>query len=670
MPVTRFEITLRRPLAGGAAFGDTGAYEELKGRLHFTLDPLHPSNTRITDVELAPRDEAGRVAFSSEVSLLVPVDRSRCRGGVLLDVVNRGNTIAVPNFNRATRPAFAPGADPNPPIDTGDGFLMRRGFVVLSCAWQGDLPDLPGLLRLHGPDALDAGGRPIKGRVYTQLQTHVPAASLLLSDRGHRPYPAADIEERDAQLTVQDQPDAEPVVIARERWRFASDAGHVTLDGGFAKGRLYRIAYTALGAPVMGLGPAALREAASWIKHGTTGDGHPAPGRLRHVYGYGRSQTGRLLRTYVYYDLNLDEQGREALDGIIANVPGGLRGEFNQRFGQNSKDRPQMMAHLFPFTDVPQKDPETGQTDALHRRLDARRSPLKIMYTNTSAEYHRGDASLIHTSADGMSDVAHGPNTRIYHYAGTEHSLGAWPPTNWQIGAADPTGAIDHSQNLRGVVDYSRLLRVCLVSLDRWVTDGVEPPPSIHPRLSDGSAVAPEDLAKVFDAIPNAHYPRHHPRPLRLDFGASGELRETPTIPPRRGRPYGSRVSAVDADGNEIGGVAVPELTVPLATHTGWNPRHPEIGGEEQLLVFVGSTLFFPRTRAEREASGDPRLSIEERYPSRETYLEQVRQAGRELCARGYLLEEDIELSATLAARMWDYLRAGAADGPRSKSHP
>jgi len=288
MPVTRFEITLRRPLAGGAAFGDTGAYEELKGRLHFTIDPLHPSNTRITDVERAPRNEAGRVAFSSEVSLLAPVDRSRCRGGVLLDVVNRGNTIAVPNFNRATRPAFAPGADPNPPIDTGDGFLMRRGFVVLSCAWQGDLPDLPGLLRLHGPDTLDAGGRPIKGRVYTQLQTHVPAALLLLSDRGHRPYPAADIEERDAQLTVQDQPDAEPVLIPRERWRFTPDAGHVALDGGFEKGRLYRIAYTALGAPVMGLGPAALREAASWIKHGTAGEGNPAPGRLRHVYGYGR----------------------------------------------------------------------------------------------------------------------------------------------------------------------------------------------------------------------------------------------------------------------------------------------------------------------------------------------------------------------------------------------
>src|SRR6266849_6829081 len=646
MPVTRFEITLRRPLAGGAAFGDTGAYEELKGRLYFTIDPLHPSNTRITDVERAPRDDAGRVAFSSEVSLLVPVDRSRYRGGVLLDVVNRGNTIAVPNFNRATRPAFAPGADPNPPIDTGDGFLMRRGFVVLSCAWQGDLPDLPGLLRLHGPDALDAGGRPIKGRAYTQLQTHVPAASLLLSDRGHRPYPAADIEERDAQLTVQDQPDAEPVVIARERWRFTPDAGHVTLEGGFEKGRLYRIAYTALGAPVMGLGPAALRESASWIKHGTAGEGHPAPGRLRYVYGYGRSQTGRLLRTYVYYDLNLDEQGREALDGIIANVPGGLRGEFNQRFGQNSKDRPQIMAHLFPFTDQPAADPETGAKDALHARLDARGSRLHVFYTNTSAEYHRGDASLIHTDPDGQRDAVLGPYTRVYHFAGTEHGLGIWPPSDSQTAPADPSGPVERSQNLRGVVDYSPLLRACLMSLDRWVVEGIEPPPSRHPRLADGTAVPPDRLAAAFGRIPAARYPRHNPRPRRLDWA---------TLPPTPGRAFGSLVSAVDGDGNEVGGIILPELAVPLAAHTGWNLRHPDIGGAEQLLVFAGATIPFARTRAERETSGDPRPSIAERYASREAYLDRVREAARALARDGYLLEDDVPLSMAAGGRLWDH---------------
>jgi hypothetical protein len=669
MAVTRFDITVRRPLAGGATFGSAGPYEELKGWLRLCIDPTHAANVRITDGDRAPRNADGRVEFASDVSLLLPVDRARCSGRLLLDVVNRGNTVAVPNFNSASRPLFTPGADPNPPIECGDGFLMRRGYVIISCGWQGDLPPgLPGLLRLHAPQARAADGSPLTGRVFAQLQTHASVSHRLLSDRGHQPYPAADVDERDAFLTVQDQPDGEPLPVPRDRWRFARvldgrvvpDPHHLWLADGFEPGRLYRIVYTAIGAPVVGLGLAALRDAVSWLKYGAATDGHPAPGRLRHAYAYGRSQTGRLLRTLVYHDLNLDEHGREALDGLIANVAGGMRGEFNQRFGQNSKDRPQMMAHLFPFTDVAQRDSDTALTDALHRRVDARRSALKVMYTNSSAEYHRGDASLIHTDPDGERDVRHGPSTRIYHFAGTEHGLGVWPPTDRQLAAADPTGAVEHSQNLRGTIDYARLLRACLVNLDRWVSEGVEPPPSLHPRIADGTAVTPEELSKVFDGIPGAHYPVHHPRPRRLDFGAHGEIRETPTLPPRRGRPYGSRVSAVDADGNEVGGIVVPEVAVPLATHTGWNLRHPDIGGAAQLLVFAGSTVPFARTRGERAASGDPRASIEERYRSREDYLERVRRAALELCARRHLLEDDVELSVTLAARMWDRFTAEA----------
>ena len=373
---------------------------------------------------LAPRDHAGRVEFESDASILAPVDRRRCSGRVMLDVVNRGNTVAVPNFNRATRPTFVPGADPNPPVDPGDGFLMRRGFVVISCGWQIDLPEVPGLLGLRGPEALDANGHRLTGRVYTQLQTPMPATHLLLSDRGHRPYPAADLDEREAILLVRDQPDGDATTIDRRRWRFARVAGgevvadtrYIWLEGGFEKGRLYQVAYTAIGAPVLGLGIAALRDSAAWLKHGTVREGNPAPDILRNVYAYGRSQTGRLLRTLVYNDLNLDEQGREALDGIIANVAGGLRGEFNQRFGQNSKDRPHMMDYVQPATD-----------EELNRRLVARASRLKAFYTNSSAEYHRGDASLAHTNAEGTRDVPSGPSARIYHFAGTEHGLGVWP---------------------------------------------------------------------------------------------------------------------------------------------------------------------------------------------------------------------------------------------------
>ena len=647
MTVTRFDIRLRRPLAGGAPFGDVGPYEELKGTLHFAIDPKHAANERIADVALAPRDHAGRVEFESDVSILLPVDRARASGRVMLDVVNRGNTVAVPNFNRATRPAFRPGSDPDPPVDPGDGFLMRRGYVVISCGWQIDLPEVPGLLGLRGPEALDGAGNRLKGRVYTQLQTPAPAAHLLLSDRGHRPYTAADLDERDAVLTVRDQPDGDATTIARQRWSFARvddggqvvpDARYIRLDGGFEKGRLYQVTYTAVGAPIVGLGIAALRDSVAWLKHGTAREGNPAPGLVRYAYAYGRSQTGRLLRTLVYHDLNVDEQGREALDGIIANVAGGLRGEFNQRFGQNSKDRPHMMDEVHSSTD--------GE---ITRRIAARGSKLRVFYTNSSAEYHRGDASLAHTDPDGTRDVPSGPSSRIYHFAGTEHGLGVWPPTERRIAAADPAEPLEHSQNLRNTIDYAPLLRACLVNLDRWVTAGVEPPPSRHPRLADRSAVPFEALHAVFDKIPGAHYPRHHARPCRLDFS---------TLPPRPGPACGSLVSAVDADGNETGGIALPEVAVALGTHTGWTLRHAEIGGEAQRLVFAGATIPFPRTRAEREASGDPRPSIAERYRSRDDYLERVRRAAVALASERYILDEDVDLTVALAARAWDHWTA------------
>jgi len=220
MAITTFDVTLRRPLADGRAFGDIGPYEELKGRLRYTLDPAHAANRGVTALALAPRGASGGVEFSTDLSLLVPVDRSRVSGRALIDVVNRGNTVVVPNFNHATRPAFGPGSDPNPPIDVGDGFLMRRGYVVASCGWQFDLPDVPGLIRLHGVEARE-DGQPLRGRVYVQLQAPEDVADFLLSDRAHQAYPAADLEGRDAVLTVRDMPDAEPEVIPRARWKFA-----------------------------------------------------------------------------------------------------------------------------------------------------------------------------------------------------------------------------------------------------------------------------------------------------------------------------------------------------------------------------------------------------------------------------------------------------------------
>jgi len=635
VPVARFEVTVRRPLAGGRSFGETGAYEELAGRLHFTVDPAHAANRAITDVALAPRDASGRVAFVSDVSILLPVDRARSSGKLILDVVNRGNRVTVPDFNHATRPILGPTSDPHPPIDAGDGWLMRRGWVVVSCGWQCDLPtEIRGLVGMEAPDALGPGGCPLTGRLYVQLQAPVDVPHFLISDRAHRPYPAADLNERDAGLVVRDLFDGPIELIPRDRWRFARVEGgrvvpdpcHVYLEGGFEKGRIYQLAYTGGGARVLGLGMAALRDCVTWLKHGSAAEGNPAPEALRHAYAYGRSQTGRLLRTMIHHDLNVDENGRRALDGVIANVAGAMLGEFNQRFGQNSKDRPEMMDCFEPF----QVEPRGG---------------LKAFYTNTSFEYHRGDASLIHTDPAGTRDVEHGLDVRVYHWRGTEHGHGIWPPADAAAVAADPRGWRERARNLRSVVHYGRLLRAALVNLDRWVTEGAPPPPSCHPRLADSTAVDPGELEKTFAGIPAAAYPRYPVRAQRQDFSA---------LPPKPGPALGNRVSAVDADGNERAGIPVPELTIPLATHTGWNLRHPESGGVDQILYFAGSTLPFACTRAEREAAGDPRPAIAERYASRADYLARVRGAAQKLVDAGYLLEEDIETSVAYGERNWN----------------
>ncbi|MFP6595677.1 MAG: alpha/beta hydrolase domain-containing protein [Dehalococcoidia bacterium] len=664
MPVTGFKITLRRPIADGREFGDVGAYEEIKGILKFAVDPEHPANERIADIKLAPRNVGGLVEFESDLAIVAPLDPSRGNNRMLLDVVNRGNRVSVPMFNLGVRPLFGGvhAEEPNPEIDPGNGFLMRHGYSIISCGWQNDLPPFEGLIGMRSQDATNPDGSPITGRIWSQLQRGVDVPSMMLSDRDHRPYSVVDMEEQSATLTVRDMPDLPPETINRDRWRFGriddngnyvADSNYVSLDGGFEKGRLYQVAYTTSGARVLGLGFAALRDCTSWIKHGSADDENPLAGHIDYAFSYGISQTGRLMRTFIYDDLNQDEEGREALDGIISNVAGGMRGEFNQRFGQNSKDRNNMMVHMFPFTDRLETDPETEETGSLMGRFEARGSTTRVFFTNSSAEYHRGDASLLHTDPDGTRDVEHGENVRIYHFGGTQHGLGVWPPTdrNDMMGEA--------GQNSLNQIDYSPALRGALVNLDRWVTESLPAPVSSHPRLDDGTAVPPEELAPIFARIPGAHVPDRYALPRRLDFGADKDLNQTHTLPAIPGKAFSSLVSAVDADGNEIAGIRMPEVTVPLATHTGWNLRHPDNGGERQLFVFMGSTIPFAKTRAAREAAGDPRPSIEERYSSRDAYLSQIGDAATAVADEGYILTEDIDDLVTHAADRWDYYTNG-----------
>src|SRR5438309_1625530 len=646
MAVAHLEVTRRSPFPFD--------YERIDGKLHFAVDPNHAANGRIVDLDKAPRDAEGRVRYWADFVLLQPADPGRANRRLLYYVVNRGLRVGVP-FNRYT--PRLPTLPPTDEIDVGDGFLMKRGWTVAMCGWQWDVQRQPGLMGLEAPQAIGPNGRPIQGQVVVAFQPNENHSHHLLSHwplhpppgrqpYAHQPYPAADVNEAAARLTVRDSRLGAATTIPRERWRFARDEGgravtddcYVWLDGGFQTGKWYEVLYTTRICPVVGTGLLATRDCVSWLRHDASAD-HPAAGRLDVTYGHGRSQCGRFLRQFVYDGLNLDEDGRQVFDGLIPDVAGARRGEFNQRFGQPSETNPQGFGGLFPFTSDEQTDPVTGQTDGLLRRQRQLGGVPKIFTTNTASEYWRADCSLIHTDPTGLRDVEPPAEERIYVIAGHQHGYGVPLRSD-----TTPIGA--RGANSFNMVDASTAVRAFLINLDRWVSEGVEPPPSAFPRLAEGTAVTREALLDWFSALPGMALldPAQLPRLRRLDLGPDAE-RGIGRLPAETGEPYPSYVSAVDTDGNEIAGIRVPDVSVPVATHTGWMPRHPDTGGAGQFLDMMGTTVPFAPTDLERRERGDPRLSIAERYRDRDEYVTRARQAAQQLANEGHIVAEDVDLA-------------------------
>ena len=656
MPVTRLEITSQKPFADGQSFGDVGPYTQIDGTAHFAVDPLHPANETIADITLAPRNERGLVEFSADFRILRPDDPARGNGRLLLDVLNRGKALALRNINSA--PDVAPDAPPDP----GNGFLMRQGYTVVWCGWQHDVPDSPGLLRIYAPEALE-DGKPVSGRIVVTFQPNAPTDVQYLSDRLHRAYPANKLEDWESVMTVQDDEDARERVIPRKQWWFAKledgrlipDPCHVHLEGGFQPGKVYQVIYETTGAPVAGLGLAATRDFASHLRF-------DADGGLERAYAFGVSQSGRFLRSFLYHGLNHDESGRAVFDGFIPHVAGGKRGEFNQRFAQPSSQATRSVNSLFPFADLAQTDPDTGLTDGLLSRLASQGEIPKVMYTYTSSEYWAGHGALVHTDVEDRSDVEPPEEVRVYAFAGTQHALGGLP-----LADTDPVDGYRGAHTFN-CLDYRALLRAALVNLDRWVSGGEAAPPSQYPRLADATAVTPASAAPRLEAVPGVKLPNPVRKFTRLDFGPDPGV---PTVVPATiGRDYPCLVSQVDADGNEVAGIRLPLVSAPLATHLGWNRRHADIGGEGQTLstggasggTLRGSSIPFAATRAERETTGDPRLSIEERYQSQQDFLDRIESAARQLAADGYLLEEDVEPLVAQAGEHYAAMAASLAE--------
>jgi hypothetical protein len=639
--VVRLEIARREAVLDGRPFGAAGPYEKLVGTVHFALDPRLPQNQAIVDLTLAPRNARGQVEFSADFYLLKPVEPSRGSGRLFYEAGNRGSKRILPVFQNA-----ADSPDPTTPGEFGNGALMREGYTLLWMGWQWDVP--AGRMRMAIPIATD-GGRPITGLVRGNFIPGANATTAAIADRNHQAYPVVDPESAEHVLYVRTLPGDAPAVVPRARWRFTGP-GTISLDSGFEAGRIYDVVYRARDPRVVGVGLAGTRDLVSFFKHATAAEGNPMPG-LRVAFGWGVSQTGRFLRHFVYQGFNEDERGRQVFDGLFDQVGGAGRGSFNHRFGQQSRDQLQHFniqypVDMFPFTDEIETDPITGARDGLLERARRSKTVPKLVHLLTNSEYFNRAGSLVHTDVAGTRDVAPPETSRIYMVASAPHIVGAFPPA--PFGDKDFVGKAPMNPLV-----YTPVVRAIFRALEAWVVDGTPPPDSRHPRLADGTLKAPAEAG--WPAVPGVRLPASPMTTYRLDFGPDWSKGLVTKEPPGLGAPFVSLVPAVDEAGNDRGGIRLPQVAVPLATHTGWNYRAPAIGAPDRLASEIGAYYPLPRTRADRERTGDARRSIAERYASRDEYLGRIAAAALSLVHDRFLLPEDVPDEIARAARHWDW---------------
>ena len=624
MSVERIEITHQAPYADGQSFGEAGPFELIRARLRYAVNPLLEDHRRITDLECATRGTDGCVRFSGDLVLIRPQDPSAGNGALVIDVPNRGRSLLPGALNR-TPPEFSL----TDPLHPGDGFLFRHGFSVASVAWQWNTPDLETLLDFKAPEALGNDDQPISGEAITDLRPSEPLASMPIEHLGQPGYPVSEHEDGRARLYERDFEDDEPREIPRDRWRFARQtddgvepsARDLWLEDGFTPGKIYEVVYPTDRSPVVGAGLLAFRDAALFLRNWQRA--------YQRVHGFGISQSGRFLRHLLYLGLNRDPDApsERAFDGMHIHVAGGIRGEFNRRYGQPSQLFLAGPIHEFPFADVELDDPLTGRRDGLLKRSDEQGVTPKIIKTNTSWEFWRGDASLIDIDPATGEDIPQHPNSRHYLLACTQHGAGqAEPIDSFYLTA-------DRSMYRHNAVDQSPLMRAALVNLDQWAAGQSEPPPTNVPSLATGTAAKRDEvLSQLSDrvATPDAN---RLSRVRTVDWT---------TLPAVEGTEYQGYVSALDKAGNEAAGLRLPDLTQPIGIHTGWNPRHPKTGGQDLTSHFVGLTQWFSQA------------DILARYGDKQSYLDRVRTDANQLAAKGIILSEDVDLVVANCADRWD----------------
>lgn len=666
--VTRFIVESRVPFAEGTSFGSAGPYERLTGFAYHEVDPRDPLNSVITDIDKAPRNARGMVEFRTPFFILKPVDMARGNHKIFYTVNNRGND---PLLNAKTR------------SDVGlNDFPLRMGYTIADAGWEGDLVPVPARLAAELPIATQPDGSPIVERMrYEYSDRNIPKDGTftlpLEGSPAFKSYEAATTDTARASLTVRDNVRGQKTAIPANQWAFGRcPSGKATLTpspsdicvfAGFQIDKLYELIYSAKNPIVMGLGHATTRDVASFLRYDARdGAGNPNPlasggaPDIRRIYATGASQTGGYLRDFMYLGFNEDESHRKVFDGIIPTIVGTDRVFINVRFADpnvfSSQDvTPDFLQTSFPpFTYGVSYEPMTGIRDGILRRPATDPHVLQI---DSATEFWQLRASLNTVDSEGHA-VPAPSSVRLYFVSSTAHSFTTSGLT------LPPPGRMDRCENPT-TTPTSDIHRAMLVAMDEWVDEGIEPPPSNYPRVEDGTLVPAASVRGAFPAIPRVTVPPLANDLDLLDFGpAFGHRGGVMAVQPPQGRHvYRVLVPKPDADGLDLGGTRVMQVRVPLGTSTGWNTRTPGRRGPD-LCGLIGSFIPFARTAAERQALGDPRRSLEERYRDRSGFFRAVEAAANALVAERFLLREDADRYIA-AAKAADPFAPPASTTPR-----
>ncbi|HEX4584806.1 MAG TPA: alpha/beta hydrolase domain-containing protein [Burkholderiaceae bacterium] len=662
--VTRIALSPPVPAYSGATFGAVGQYEQIDGIAYGEIDPADPLNAVIQDIELAPRNARGMVDYSTKVSILKPVNISVGNHAMLLEIVNRGNKLNLTTFNVGASGTTA-----------GDGFLETQGFTLAWVGWQADLTPLANLITMSAPIAHHRNGGTITGPVRSEFiigasttstpQTLTTQHILAASSSNTAGYATASLDNSHDTLTMRQHQNDPRVLIPNSQWAYADctttpfpgvpDPQKVCLRGGFNSDHIYELLYTARDPIVMGLGLAAIRDVASFLRHAShddVGTANPLAGQIRWSLLNGISQSGRLLRTFLELGFNRDEEFGKVFDGMQPHI-GSVRNYINVRFSQPGRlagtqhTEKQYPGPEGPLTYGRSFDPFTREEGGLLDRCEETRTCPKIIHTMSDIEYWESAGAFDTVDAAGTQDLDIPDNVRIYQFSSTQHG-GFSPVAPLPIPGVTSTGVC---QQLPNANSYTYNLRALLVALLNWVAKDIEPPPSRYSTLEKGTLVPPDEVA--FPSIPNVTGP-HGIWNTRLVY-ERGERYKAQDVsgvisiePPIARAEYPTLLPQVDADGNDLDGLRSVTLMAPLGTYTGWNVRRAGFS-QGDACDLTGGYVPFALTHAQRRASGDPRPSLQERYGDLTRYTAAAKAAAAHLTEHGYLLHSDEAAAVTSA---------------------